>query len=73
MESSQSPNHEDHIAGKGFYIDVALQLMHKFIPMLRAMNILDAKAAVHQGWKKLETILDGKVSQKKLLKEKPSK
>ena len=35
----------------------------KFIPMPQAMKFLDAKVAVYQGWKKLETIPGGKVSQ----------
>ena len=60
---SSAPSHEDHMAGKGFYFDVALQVMHKFLPMPQAMKILDAKAAVHQGWKELETIQGGKVLQ----------
>ena len=51
-----SPNHhEDHIAGKG---DNSLQhyLVHKFIPMLQAMKIPAAKAAVDKEWEKLEKI-----------------
>ena len=31
-------------------------LRHKFIPMPQAMKIPDAKAAVYNEWKKLETI-----------------
>ena len=31
-------------------------LVHKFIPMQKAMNIPDAKAAVEKKWDKLETI-----------------
>ena len=47
------PNHhEDHIAGKG---EISLQhynLVHKFIPMPRAMGIPAAKAAVDKEWEK---------------------
>ena len=35
---------------------LALQLVHKFIPMPQAMKIPNAKAAVDKEWKKLETI-----------------
>ena len=49
------PNHnQDHIAGKG---DNSLQhynLVHKFTPMLQAMKIPAAKAAVGEEWEKLE-------------------
>ena len=56
MEESLPNHHEDHIAGKG---DNSLQhknLEHKFIPMLQAMKIPVAKAAVDKGWEKLENI-----------------
>ena len=49
------PNHqEDYIAGKG---DNSLQhynLVHKYTPMLQAMKIPAAKAAVDKEWEKLE-------------------
>ena len=45
-ESSQSKNHEDHIAGEGFISMSHYNLVHKFIPMPQAMKIPDAKAAV---------------------------
>ena len=48
--------HKDHIARKG---DSSLQhynLAHKFIPMLQAMKIPAAKAAVDKEWEKLEKI-----------------
>ena len=48
--------HEDHIAGKG---DNSLQhynTVHKFIPMLQAMKIPAAKAAVDKEWEILENI-----------------
>ena len=50
LEGTQYKGHEDHIAGKG---DNSLQhynLVHKFIPMLQAMKIPDAKAAVDKEW-----------------------
>ena len=56
MEDSLPNHHEDHTAGKG---DNSLQhynLVHKFIPMPRAMKIPAAKAAVDKEWEKLEKI-----------------
>ena len=55
-ETQYQNHHEDHIAGKG---DNSLQhynLVHKFIPMLHAMKIPAAKAAVDKEWEKLEKI-----------------
>ena len=55
MGNSLPSHHEDHIAGKG---DNSLQyynLVHKFIPMLQAMKIPAAKAAVDKdgkNWRK---------------------
>ena len=46
MEGSQSKNHEDHISEKGVNSLNHYNLVHKFIPMLEAMKILEAKAAV---------------------------
>ena len=54
MEGSQSKNHEDHIAGKGVNPFSPWNLVHKFIPMLEAMKIPDAKAAVEKHGKKGE-------------------
>ena len=54
MGNSIPHYHEDHIAGKG---DNSLQhytLVHKFIPMLQAMKIPAAKAAVDKEWENLE-------------------
>ena len=56
MEESLPNHHEDHIAGKG---EISLQhynLIHKFIPMPRAMKIPAAKAAVDKDWEKLGKI-----------------
>ena len=56
MGESLPTHHEDHVAGKR---DNSLQhynLVHKFIPMLQAMNIPAAKAAVDKEWEKLEKI-----------------
>ena len=56
MEESLPNHHEDHVAGKG---DNSLQhynMVHKFIPMLQAMKIPAAKAAVDKEWEKLEKI-----------------
>ena len=56
MGNSIPTHHEDQIAGEG---DNSLQLyllVHKFIPMPRAMKIPAAKAAVDKEWEKLEKI-----------------
>ena len=45
-----------HIAEKGFHSLTHYNLVHKFIPVLQAMKIPGAKAAVDKEWKKLETI-----------------
>ena len=53
MGESLPNHHEDHIAGKG---DNSLQhyiLVHKFIPMPRAMKIPAAKAAVDKELEKI--------------------
>ena len=56
VESSQSKNHEEHIAGKGFTSMLHYNWVDKFIVMSQAMKIPDAKTAVDKEWKKLETI-----------------
>ena len=43
-ESSQSKNHEDHIARKRFTSMSHYHLVHKFIPMPQEMKIPDAKS-----------------------------
>ena len=48
MEGSQSKNHENHIAEKGMNSLSRYNLVHKFIPMLEAMNIPEAKAVVER-------------------------
>ena len=48
MEGSQRKNHEDHIPGKGINSLSHCNPVHKFILMLEAMKILDAKAAVEK-------------------------
>ena len=55
-ELSQPKHHEDHIAGRGCTSMNHYNLVHKFIPVLQAIKILDAKAAVDKEWKDLETI-----------------
>ena len=56
IESVTKRIHEEHIAGKGQNSVLHYNLVHKFIPMLQAMKIPDAEAAVDKEWKKLETI-----------------
>ena len=46
MGNSIPHHHEDHIAGKGEHSLQHYNLVHKFIPMPKAMKIPDAKAAV---------------------------
>ena len=55
-ESVQSKNHDDRIAGKGFTSMTHYTSVHKFIPMLQATKIPNAKAAVDKEWEELETI-----------------
>ena len=56
LDSSLPKDHEDHIAGKGYNSMAHNGLAHKFIPMPLADENLDAKAAVDEEWKKIETI-----------------
>ena len=53
--------------------DTPYNLVQKFIPVLQAMKIPDAKAAVDKEWKKLETIaawqLDKVESKKEVIQE----
>ena len=58
VEADESPhkNHEDHVAGKGMNSLSHYNMVHKFVPMPRAMKIPDAKAAVEKEWVKLEKI-----------------
>ena len=45
--------HEEHIARKRQNSVLNQNLVHKFIPMLQARKIPDAKAAVDKEWKKV--------------------
>ena len=56
MGNSIPQNHEDHIAGKGVNSLPHYNLVHKFIPMLQALRIPAAKAAVDKEWEKLDII-----------------
>ena len=51
MGESLPNHHEDHIAKKGVNSLQHYNLVHKFIPMLQAMKIPAAKAAVDKEWK----------------------
>ena len=53
MGESLPIHHEDHIAGKGNNSLQQYDLVHKFIPMLQAMKIPAAKAAVDKEWAKI--------------------
>ena len=56
LEGTPLKEHEDHIADKGLNSMTLYNLVHTFIHTPQAMKIPDAKAAVDQEWKKLETI-----------------
>ena len=56
MEESPHKNQEYHIAGEGLNFLSHCNPVHKFIPMLQAMKMPDAKEAVEKEWEKLETI-----------------
>ena len=56
MGNSEPSIHEDHIAGKGENSLYHCNLVHKFIPMLQAMKIHAAKAAVDKEWENFEKI-----------------
>ena len=45
-EGAVHKHHQDHITEKGMNFLNHYNLVHKFIPMLQAMKVLDAKAAV---------------------------
>ena len=55
-EGSLHKYHEDNIAGKGMNSLSYYNLMHQFIPMLHAMKMPDAKAAVDTYWEELVKI-----------------
>ena len=50
LEGTLHKDHEDHIAGKGINSLNHYNLVHKLIPMPKAMKIPDAKAAVDKEW-----------------------
>ena len=54
MDVSLHKYHEDHFAGKGMNSLNPCNLVHKFIPLLPAMKIPDAKAAVEKNGKTLD-------------------
>ena len=56
LESTLPRNHEDHTAEREFNSLTHCNVVHKFVPVLPAMKILDAKAAVNKEWEKLEKI-----------------
>ena len=55
-EPTLPTDHEDHIAEKGFNSIRHYNLVHKKIQMPQPMKILEAKPAVDNKWKKLETL-----------------
>ena len=65
--------HEDHIAAKGINSLSRYNLVHKFIPILQAIQFPDAKAAVEKEWEKLEKIPTADESQKQKRGDRRSK
>ena len=53
-EGTLHKDHEDHNAGKGINSPNYYNLVHKFIPMPKAMKIPDATAAVDKEWENQE-------------------
>ena len=69
LESAPPEDHEDHIAEKGFNSISHYKLVHKFVPMPQAMEILDAKAAVDKEWEKSEKLPAWQLTKVKSQKE----
>ena len=69
MGNSIPHDHEDRIAGKGENSLQHFNLVHKFIPMLQAMKIPAAKAAVDKECEKLEKISAWNLTKVKSKKE----
>ena len=65
MTETESRDHEDHIAGEGFNSLSHHNLVHKPVPILQAMKIPDAKAAVDKEWDKFEKLQAWKSRAKK--------
>ena len=51
LEGTLLKDHEDHTAGKGVNSLNHYNLVHKFMPLLKAMKTPDAKAVVEKEWK----------------------
>ena len=73
LESTLSKDHEYHIAGKGYNSISHSNLAHKLLPMLQAMKIPDAKAAVDKEWEKLEMFVSVRVKRRLFWKHKERK
>ena len=56
LEGTLLKDHEDHIAGRRINSLSHYNLVNKFILMLQAMKLPDARAAVDKEWENLETI-----------------
>ena len=57
MEGILHTGHEDHTAGRGINSLNHYNLVHKIFPLLPAMKMPDANAAVVREWEKLEKML----------------
>ena len=73
LESAPPRSHEDHMAERGFISMSHYNLVHKIIPMPRAMKIPDAKGAVDEEWETLKKLpawrLNEVKSRKKIILE----
>ena len=56
LERTLPKDHDDHIAEMGFNSLTHENIVHKFIRMLQANKILDAKAAVDKEWEEAREI-----------------
>ena len=65
----QSRDHEDLVDESGFNSVSHYNLVHKPVPILQAITIPDAKAAVDREWEKLEKFPAGQVTQVQSKKE----
>ena len=53
---SKEQTHQDHIADRGHVSMTHYNVVHKPIPILTLMTILDAKAALQKEWTKLQKL-----------------
>ena len=69
LERTLPKEYEDRIARKRFNSLSHYFLVHKFIPMLQAMKIPDAKAGVDKEWEELEKLPAWRVTEVRIKRE----